>query len=210
MKYKPFFLNHVAIRLVEEPPLYSEEPLSSPEAVIRLMAETLREYDREVVAVVNLQADLCPINMNIVSMGALDQALVHPREIMKSSILSNAAAVMLVHNHPSSRLYPSKEDIRVTDRMAQVFQLFGIEFIDHVIVGRKEEYYSFRNHGCMPLLKLQYKEAAEEVILGGKVAEEGLREKLSIRKQLVHEKKLTEQNGRKRGSKEKKKDRESR
>ena len=96
---KAFGLEQVAIRKVEMPPLHSEYPVNSPEAAVKLMADMLKDYDREVVAVVNLGPDLKPINVNIVSMGALDQSLIHPREVLKSSILSNAASIMLIHNH---------------------------------------------------------------------------------------------------------------
>ena len=66
---------------------------------IKVLGEWLEGMDRELVCVLNLQADLKPINMNIVSMGALNEAQVHPREVMKSAILSNAACMMLLHNH---------------------------------------------------------------------------------------------------------------
>lgn len=92
-------LRQVAVRMVDLPPLVSEEPLSNPQAVIKLLADTFHEYDREVVAIVNLKSNLQPISMNIVSMGALDQSVVHPREVMKTAILSNAASILMVHNH---------------------------------------------------------------------------------------------------------------
>ena len=100
-------LNQVAIRMVDMPPLLSDTPLDGPEAAVKVMADMLKDYDREVVAIVNLQSDGRPINMNVVSMGALDQSIAHPREILKSTILSNAASIMLVHNHPSGKLSPS-------------------------------------------------------------------------------------------------------
>lgn len=109
-------LNQVAIRMVEMPPLFSEEPMNGPAAAVKVMADTFRDYDREVVAVVNLRADMRPININIASIGALDQSIAHPREILKSTILSNAAAIMLVHNHPSNKLQPSMDDIETTAR----------------------------------------------------------------------------------------------
>ena len=58
-------LNQVAIRMVEMPPLFSEEPMNGPAAAVKVMADTFRDYDREVVAVVNLRADMRPININI-------------------------------------------------------------------------------------------------------------------------------------------------
>ena len=96
---KSFHLDQAAIRMVKEPPLYSEFPLNSPQAVVKLLADIYKDYDREVFTVVNLRPDLKPINLNIVSIGALDQAMAHPREVMKSAILSNASSIMLVHNH---------------------------------------------------------------------------------------------------------------
>ena len=172
MDSKHFYLNNVAIRLVKEPPLQSDYPLDNPEAVVKLMADTLKDYDREVFAVINLQADLRPINVNIVSVGALEQSLVHPREVMKSTILSNAACVMLCHNHPSGRLSPSREDIAVTDRLAQVCSLLGVRLVEHVIVGRGEEYYSFHEKGVMPIPEIKYTTDISDLQLGGmKVAE---------------------------------------
>ena len=133
-------LNQVAIRMVEMPPLLSETPLDGPEAAVKVMADMLKDYDREVVAIVNLQSDGRPINMNVVSMGALDQSIAHPREILKSTILSNAASIMLVHNHPSGRLVPSTDDIALTGRLKQLSDLMGVKFLDHVIVGPGKEY----------------------------------------------------------------------
>ena len=172
MNSKQFYLNNVAIRLVKEPPLHSDYPLDNPGAVVKLMADTLKDYDREVFAIINLQADLRPINVNIVSVGALEQSLVHPREVLKSTILSNASAVMLCHNHPSGRLSPSREDIAVTDRLAQLCSLLGVRLVEHVIVGRGEEYYSFHEKGVMPIPEIKYTTDISDLQLGGmKVAE---------------------------------------
>lgn len=169
---KPFQLDQVAIRLVEAPPLQSDYPLNSPDAVVKLMAETLKDYDREVFAVVNLRPDLKPINVNIVSMGALDQSLVHPREAIKSMVLSNACSVLMVHNHTTGRMSPSKEDIAVTDRMAKVCSLVGIKLLDHVIVGPGQNYYSFHEKQVLPLPRIDYAKDLSELEIGGdKVAE---------------------------------------
>ena len=92
-------LSQVSIRLVQESPLLSDESINTPEQAVKVLGEWLEGMDRELVCVLNLQADLKPINMNIVSMGALNEEQVHPREVMKSAILSNAACMMLLHNH---------------------------------------------------------------------------------------------------------------
>lgn len=138
-------LKQVGIRLVEEPPLLSTEPMNNPEAAVRVLGKWLSEMDRELFCVVNLNTNLTPINMNVVSMGALNMAYVHPRETMKSAILSNSAYLMLVHNHLGS-LNPSKEDIEVTDRIQSAAALMGIPVLDHIIVGRNQEFFSLREN----------------------------------------------------------------
>lgn len=138
-------LKQVGIRLVEETPLLSPEPMNNPEAAVRVLGKWLSEMDRELFCVVNLNTNLTPINMNVVSMGALNMAYVHPRETLKSAILSNSAYLMLVHNHLGS-LNPSKEDIAVTDRIQSVASLVGIPVLDHIIVGRNQEFFSLREN----------------------------------------------------------------
>jgi DNA repair protein RadC len=140
-----FILKRVAVRLVEEQPLCSNEPMDCPEAAIRVMNSFLKDMDREIFCIVNLQEDLRPINMETVSVGVLNGALVHPREVMKSAILSNAASIMLVHNHPSGHLVPSSEDIAVTERLQDAGQIIGIKVVDHIITGRERgRYFSFQ------------------------------------------------------------------
>ena len=150
-------LEQVAIRMVEQPPLYSKEPMNNPDAAIRVMNEFLSQMDRELFCIVNLQADLTPINMNIVSVGSLNEALINPREIFKSCILTNTASVLLLHNHPSGRLVPSKEDCMLTDRMLKLCDLIGIPLLDHVIVGGENEgYFSFKEKEMLTFEKNKY------------------------------------------------------
>ncbi len=164
-KKKPYKLDRVAIRMVKEPPLYSEEPLSNPETAIKVLRDVFKEYDREVVCLVNLKSNMQPVNLNIVSIGAIDQAIVHPRELLKSSILSNAASVLIMHTHPSGNLTPSTLDISMTDRMQQVFSIMGIDIVDHIIIGDSDNYYSFREHQEMPVGQPHYTAELAEIKL---------------------------------------------
>lgn len=148
---RPYKLDRVAIRMVKEPPLYSSEPLRSPEAAVKVIADMLRQYDREAFCIVNLRNDLSPINMNIVSTGTLNASLAHPREILKSAVLSNASATMLFHNHPSGNLTPSREDTEITDRMSKLFALADMPLLDHIIIGNGDQYYSFKENSVMPI-----------------------------------------------------------
>ena len=136
------------------------------------------------VAIVNMQSDGRPINMNIVSMGALDQSIAHPREILKSTILSNAASIMMVHNHPSNKLTPSAEDIATTARIKQLCDLVGVRFLDHIIVGPGKDYYSFHQRDQIPLSSLKLTRNLGDIELEGfKVAENtAIKEEMQTKK----------------------------
>lgn len=167
-----YVLPQVAVRLVEEPPLMCAEPLDSAQAVAKVMGGWLRQMDRELVCVVNFQTDLKPINMSICSVGSINTSLVHPREIMKTAILSNAACMMIVHNHPSGLLVPSTQDIMITDRMQQVGELLGIPLMDHIITGRGKEYYSFKEKEILPYKDIDYTQNLNKINIRGRMAAE--------------------------------------
>lgn len=138
-------LEVVSIRLVRDAPIMSEHRIGCPEDAIAVVGDLLCELDREVVCVINLKADGTPINCNFASMGAINQSIACPRELFKSSILSNAAAMIIVHNHPSGALYPSKDDTFLTDKMLKLCGMMGIVLHDHVIIGGdNSSYFSFR------------------------------------------------------------------
>jgi len=87
-----------------------------------------------------------------ISQGTLDTILVHPREVFKSAIAANAAALVLVHNHPSGDPTPSEADIKVTRDLIRAGQLLKIEVLDHIIIGRAtpervKDYMSLRELG---------------------------------------------------------------
>lgn len=92
------------------------------------------------------------IGIHTVTIGTLDAALVHPREIFKPAILANAASVILAHNHPSGDPTPSAEDRTVTRQVVAAGTTLGIEVLDHVIVGEPHRYHSFRECGLMESL----------------------------------------------------------
>ena len=149
-KKNPFKLDVVSIRLVKDAPLRSGRPINNPQAAVALVGEQLCEMDKEVVCVINLRSDCTPINCSIVSVGTVNESLVHPREILKSSILSNAASILILHNHPSGRLVPSQQDCMMTDRMIKMCEYMGIPLQDHIIVGGDNaQYFSFKEKGLV-------------------------------------------------------------
>ena len=160
-----FKLDVVSVRLVKaKEPVESDEQLTSPEAVVRALAGEMAWYDREVVGVINFDTKMRPVNVNFVSAGALDYSLAHPREILKSAMLSNAASMMMIHNHPSQDLTPSRADVEITDRMVRLGELAGIPLLDHIIIGKNgREYFSFAEKKAMPVIKLRYKSSYEKI-----------------------------------------------
>jgi len=167
-------LNMVSVRLVKDAPIMSERPILNPIDAVEVVGKELCELDREVCAVINLKASGIPINCHIASMGAVDTAVCHPREILKTAILANAAKVVLVHNHPGGSLEPSKIDVMITDRLAQVCEEMGIPLVDHIIVGgNNTEYFSFAAKNIMPYPKPTYETDYNKIELeGAMVAEE--------------------------------------
>lgn len=81
-----------------------------------------------------------------VGVGTLDATLVHPRDVFREAVRRNAAAVILVHNHPSGNPEPSPDDIGLTERLVKAGQLLGVDVLDHVIVA-SGGYFSLREHG---------------------------------------------------------------
>ena len=144
----------VRLRLAEAEPLYSTEEISTPEKAAQVMAEAMADLDREYFCIVNLDSrnrainyqtakidldgqagDFRVLNFNVVSIGDINQAVVPVQNVFKSAILSNATSIMLLHNHPSGNLSPSKEDIEVTQKLSEAGMLMNIPVLDHIIVG---------------------------------------------------------------------------
>lgn len=141
----PLKLDVVSVRMKKDTSLKSLTPICSPDDAVKLMGSYLSELDREVLCVINLKSDGTPISCHFASVGSLNESMVHPREIFKASILSNAARIIMMHNHPSGDVIPSRHDTMATDRMVRAGQLMGIPLVDHVIVGgNNEKYFSFR------------------------------------------------------------------
>jgi DNA repair protein RadC len=133
--------------------LKSESPvLDAPEAIVNLLREDNRLRQVETFQVVLLNTRHRLIRVEPISQGTLDTILVHPREVFKAAIAANAAALVLVHNHPSGDPTPSEADIKVTRDLIRAGQLLKIEVVDHVIIGRataerSKDYSSLRELG---------------------------------------------------------------
>lgn len=137
-------LDVVAVRLIKDNTMknmFDEIEKTSDAATI--LYEFLADLDREVIAMLTLNTTGRPINISVVSVGTLDHAIVHPREVFKGAILSNASKIILAHNHPSGDVLPSKHDAELTSRLIEVGKIIGIDVIDHIIIADSGQYFSF-------------------------------------------------------------------
>jgi DNA repair protein RadC len=108
--------------------------------------DRFERVDREEFLVVLLDAKNKLLGFHVVSVGSLTSSLVHPREVFKAAILSNAAAIILLHNHPSGDPLPLAEDLSITTRLCQTGEVIGIKVLDHVVIG-EGRYVSFVDDG---------------------------------------------------------------
>ncbi len=109
--------------------------ICSPRDASALVLGEMSHLDREHFRVILLNTKNQVLGVAPVSVGSLNSSLVHPREVFKEAVRRNAAAIILVHNHPSGDPTPSAEDIEVTKRLVEAGKLLGIEVLDHIIIG---------------------------------------------------------------------------
>jgi len=126
--------------------------LDTPDLVVDLLRDLNRQKRVEQLQVVLLNTRRRLIGIREISDGTLDTLLVHPREVFEPAIKAGAAAVVLVHNHPSGDPTPSEADIKVTRDLIRAGQVLKIEVLDHVILGspspeRSKDYVSLRELG---------------------------------------------------------------
>ena len=129
-------INIVSIKMVKESSfLYRTRQILSPNDAYEMIKEQLEGLDREQFIIACLNTKNEPTNITVVSVGSLNKAIVHPREVFKTAILSNAASIMAFHNHPSGETTPSQQDIQLTKRLYEAGELLGIKLLDHLIIG---------------------------------------------------------------------------
>ena len=126
----------VSIKMVKESSFqYLARQILSPIDAYEMIKEQLEGLDREQFIIACLNTKNEPTNITVVSVGSLNKAIVHPREVFKTAILSNAASIMAFHNHPSGETTPSQQDIQLTKRLYEAGELLGIKLLDHLIIG---------------------------------------------------------------------------
>jgi DNA repair protein RadC len=122
--------------------------IRTPRDVVALLGAEMRHLDREHFCAILLNTRHEVLDVARVAVGGLDSAPIHPREVFKDAIRRSAAAVILVHNHPSGAPDPSADDLRITARLRDAGRVVGIEVLDHVIIG-DGRFVSLRERGVL-------------------------------------------------------------
>jgi DNA repair protein RadC len=107
-----------------------------------LVEKELKYSDREKFICLHLNSKNRLISYEVVSIGSINMSVVHPREVFKGAILSNATCIICLHNHSSGDPTPSEEDIGITERLNKAGNILGIKVLDHIIIS-KEASFSF-------------------------------------------------------------------
>lgn len=145
MKKIPEIVN---CRLVKEPYYISKEKVSieTSDHAIAYFGNDLKNYPQEAIEVIYLNNQLRPINMSIVSKGTRGAALIPYDQIFRIAILTNASSMIMMHNHPSGVVLPSKEDKKAFKDLENAARIMGYKILDSIIVGAgSTEYYSMRS-----------------------------------------------------------------
>ena len=119
--------------------------ITQPAQAFDYLRLLLQDYEHEVFSVLFLDSQHRVIRFEEMFRGTIDAASIYPREVLKAALAHNAAAVILVHNHPSGDPYPSDADRRITQRLKEALAMMEIRVIDHVVVG---------SEGCISLAEM--------------------------------------------------------
>ncbi len=126
------------------------DKLKSPSGIQKLMIEQfeLHKKAEEYVYLVSMDIKCNPLGIFELSHGTVNSSLIMPREIFIRALLSGAVGIVIIHNHPSSDITPSKQDLLVTEKIAQAGKMIGVELLDHIIIGGNE-YCSLKELGVL-------------------------------------------------------------
>ena len=119
-----------------------------PEDAAGLVMEDMRNLDREHFKVILLDSKNAVISVETVSVGTVNASIVHPREALKPALEKSATSMILVHNHPTGNVSPSREDILITRRFEKCGRILGIDIVDHLIIG-DDDYKSMKESGYL-------------------------------------------------------------
>jgi DNA repair protein RadC len=142
-------LTLVRLQMVrEEVEYYGAKKVNNPLDVVEVVRKFIGNADREMFLAIHLATDSRINAVHVISIGSLNQSVVHPRECFKVALLCNAMAVVFAHNHPSGSLKPSAYDKQITTVLKQCGDLLNVKVLDHIIVSDKS-YFSFSENSLL-------------------------------------------------------------
>ena len=133
-------------RLREE--IIGKNFVRDPESVLNFFYSSMRDRKREVFKVIFLDKSNRIVDEEDLFEGTVDEAAIHPREVVKAALERHATALILVHNHPSGRIEPSPEDKEITRKLATACASVSVKVLDHIIIG-DNQYFSFNERGLI-------------------------------------------------------------
>lgn len=119
-----------------------------PDDAAGLVMEDMNNLDREHFKVILLDSKNAVISVETVSIGTVNASIVHPREALKPAVEKSATSIILVHNHPTGNVSPSREDVLITRRFEKCGRILGIDVVDHIIIG-DGDYRSMKESGYL-------------------------------------------------------------
>ena len=122
--------------------------LNKPSIIFDYYKDKLGDLVQEYFYCIYLDNQKKVIKDKLLFIGTINYSVVHPREVFKYAYLYSASCIILIHNHPTGNVIPSKQDLEITKNLINVGNILGIKVIDHVIIGKKN-YYSFLENGDM-------------------------------------------------------------
>ena len=146
----PYRVAQYRLMLVKDGPAITtgwDRQVRRSQDVADFMSSLAANLDREHFWTILLNGKNVAVGLNLVAIGSLTAALIHPREFLKALIIGNAAAAIVVHNHPSGDPTPSAEDLALTKRLREVGELVGIRLLDHIILGHDGTFCSLADNG---------------------------------------------------------------
>jgi len=139
-------VKEAALRMTWQNLCNSDQPIIATwDAMLDYCRMKLAHKDHEELMLIFLDAKLQVIGEEVQQRGTTDNVAIHPAEVVKSSVFHSAKSLIMVHNHPSGHVTPSKADIMATQQVKTGLESVSIKLQDHLIIG-KTEYYSFREH----------------------------------------------------------------
>jgi len=154
------FVQGVARRYLKKR-LICKNYIRSSSEVSDFLIHSMRDLEHEVFTVIYLDSANAIIDSEVLAEGTVSVNTIYPREVIKAALKNNASGLIIAHNHPSGRMNPSSQDMRLTRTLCMVCSFMHIRLLDHLIIGNEDSVYSFADHGLMAKIEDECRELTQ-------------------------------------------------